>query len=135
MAAGGLLETNPVIGRIGHVSRTANREMVSTRDPSPNLPFEPSINLDTEEEKTNGLILLKREGEVRRDGNRRAIKKRRPYVYILMALVGRKNDSRCSNLLVVVRCVDEEAVVVDADPVVGVAGVEGDLEDGGEGVG
>lgn len=52
-----------------------------------------------------------------------------------MALVGGGDDGGDGDLLVAVGGVDEEAIVVDADAVVGVAGVEGDLQHGGEGVG
>lgn len=68
VATSRLLEVNSATG-VSHVSRTAYIDMVVAGDPTPHLPFEPSIYLDVEEEEANGLVLLQREREVRRNRN------------------------------------------------------------------
>lgn len=52
-----------------------------------------------------------------------------------MSLIERLNFTRKSDLLIAIRDVDKEAVVVDANTLVGIARVEGNLGVGGEGVG
>lgn len=64
-----------------------------------------------------------------------AVEERRPNGDVFVALVGCREESGEGDLLAAVGGVDVEAVVVDADAFVGVAGGEGDLDVGGEEVG
>lgn len=52
-----------------------------------------------------------------------------------MALINTVDDSIVSHLLTMIRRVDVELVVVDADSGVGVVGVDGDLDGRGDDVG
>lgn len=52
-----------------------------------------------------------------------------------MALVSRRYDSAKGNLLAAVGGIDVKTVVVDTNPIVWIAGGDGDLEIGGEEVG
>lgn len=109
--------------------------MVASRIPAPNLVPNSTIDLDIKEEESIGLVLLQRLAEERGDRDAESGEVRGPDVDVLVALVKGRDAIRERDLLRFVGGVDVEAVVVDADAVVGVLGGDGDLELRGEDVG
>lgn len=106
--------------------------MVVARDPAPDLPADAAVDLDLEDEITRLAVILERGGEVWREGDVGAGEHRGPDADVAVALVDGRQRGGDGDLLVLVGGVDVEAVVVDPDPVVGVARGDGDLEHGRE---
>lgn len=118
----------------GDISRTVNIDVISTRNPSTHLPSKPSNNLDVEQERPGGQILIQGNGQV---GNHwlGADQEGRPVVDTLVILVGGRQICELGDLLATVGGVDVELVVVDTDLVIGVARGNGHLQVGGDEVG
>ncbi|KAL1821213.1 hypothetical protein ACET3Z_016082 [Daucus carota] len=114
---------------------TRHMNMIPTRSEGSNFPSHPSIHLDHQQYIPAGLILAQRHPVVRRHRDVGAVDKRRPDVGVFVALVGGEDGGEVSDLLAPVGGEDVELVVVDSDFAVGVSGVDGDLEVGGEEVG
>lgn len=120
---------------IVHVGRAADVDVVVAGDPRPHLPFEVAIDPDGEHDETSGLILYEGPTQVWAYRHGDPVKEWGPHVDVVVALVRGWKQCGEGDLLVVVGGEDAEAVVVDANSVVGVVGADGDLEGGGEGVG
>lgn len=106
--------------------------MVPAGYEAPDLPSNPSVDLDHDHNVTIGLVLAQGRRIVRRDWDRVPVDEGRPHVDVLVPLVRSRDSSPLGNLLVPVGGIDFQPVVVDADLVVGVPGRDGDLERGGE---
>lgn len=117
------------------VGGAIDKQVVVAGGPVADLPPDPAVDLDEEEEEAVGLVLLQGVAEEGGDGDALAREVRGPDVDVLVALVEGRDPVGEGDLLGLVGGVDVEAVVVDADAVVGVAGGDGDLELGGEEVG
>ncbi|CAL5352544.1 unnamed protein product [Camellia sinensis] len=116
-------------------SRTIHIQMVLPGDESPYFKSHPSIHPDIDQHRSRHLILGERLRQERRHRDGVSVQKRRPNVLVLVALIGRGEESGESDLLASIACVDIELVVVDSDSIVGVAGGESDLEIGCEEIG
>ncbi|KZV15914.1 hypothetical protein F511_29086 [Dorcoceras hygrometricum] len=111
-------------------------DMIPTRRNRPDFPFQAAFNFDRHlDGGAVALHLGECDSVVRRDRDVAAVDERRPYVDVLVALVDRRDDGVEGDLLVAVGGVNVQLIVVDADSGVGVAGVDGDLQGGGEDVG
>ncbi|TYK04331.1 hypothetical protein E5676_scaffold21333G00010 [Cucumis melo var. makuwa] len=106
--------------------------MVPAGDEGTDLESDATVEFNGQLDCTNGLILIKGGAVVGGDRNGVTDEEGRPDVEIVVALVGRLNAGTESDLLVTVNGVDVEAVVIDSDLVVGVAGRDGDLDTGGD---
>lgn len=127
---------DPVIPTAGiYVRRAVHVQMVAAGDERPDFPPDPAVYSDVHHHRPGDLVLVEGDAEVRRHRHGGAVQERRPDGGVLVALVGRRQQRGEGDLLAVVGGVDVDPVVVDPDPLVGVAGGEGDLEGGGEGVG
>lgn len=125
----------PISGE-ANIRGTVHIDMVPPRDPRPDLPLDPPVDLNVDHYGAGGaLVLLQRGQHKRRDGDDIAEEKRRPDGEVAVALVGVGERGGEGDLLAPVGGVDAERVVVDADARVGVVGGEGDLHGEGEGVG
>ncbi|KAK8540063.1 hypothetical protein V6N13_048836 [Hibiscus sabdariffa] len=113
-------------------SRARDVKMISSGDESSNFPSHPSINLDHQENRPGSLLGSQAGGELRGDGNGVAGNEGRPNVDLFVTLVRWRDGGAEGDLLVIVSGVNVEAVVVDADPVVGVSRRKSELEVGGE---
>ncbi|KAH0469302.1 hypothetical protein IEQ34_002534 [Dendrobium chrysotoxum] len=109
--------------------------MVLIGDPAADLPPETTDDLDINKNESGVLILSYGVNKVRRDGYGDTGEERRPDVDVVVALVAGGKAGGDGDLLVFVLGEDIETVVVDSDSIVGVSGVDGDLEVGGEEVG
>lgn len=118
-----------------YVGRAVDIQMVAAGDKRPDFPPDPAANSDVDHQRSGDLVLVERDAEVRRHRYGVSVQKRRPDGGVFVALVGRRQQRWEGYLLVVVGGVDVDSVVVNANPVVGVPGGEGDLDCGGEGVG
>lgn len=110
-------------------------EVVAAGDEGADLPLNAAVNLNGHFDAAVSLVLGEGEAVVGGDGDVVAVDKRGPDVDVFVALVDGVDDGVVGDLLVVVGAVDVELVVVDADLGVGVAGVDGDLDGGGDDVG
>lgn len=117
------------------VGGAIDKQVVVAGGPVADLPPDPAVDLDEEEEEAVGLVLLQGVAEEGGDGDALAGEVRGPDVDVLVALVEGRDPVGEGDLLGLVGGVDVEAVVVDADAVVGVVGGDGDLEGGSEVVG
>lgn len=104
--------------------------MVTARDEGADLPTDPTVNLDGDEDVAVGLIL--READEVKGSNRdvSSVNKRRPNVELLVSLIRRRYGGSVSDLLAPVSDVGVESVVVDSDVVVWVTRGKRDLEVG-----
>lgn len=116
-------------------SWTPNMNMISSCSNSPNFPFDPPINLDHHSNRPGFLIFGKKGTIVGSNGDVGSVNKRRPNVRVFVALISIRDSCVICDLLAMVRGVNTEFIVVDADFVVRVSGPNGDLELGGEEVG
>jgi hypothetical protein len=138
VAVGGGLELEaagprrPVAAGGDEERRAGDEEVVVAGDPAADLPPDPAVDLDLEDEVARLAVLRDGAGQVGREGHVGAGQHGGPDVDVAVALVhgGERRGHR--DLLVLVRRVDVEAVVVDPDAVVGVAGRDGHLQGGGE---
>lgn len=119
----------------GYVSRARDVEVVSSRDEGSHLPPHAAVDLDDEADGAAGLVLGEGQAVVRRHRDGGAVDEGGPDVDVLVALVDGGDDGVVGDLLAPVGGVDVEAVVVDSDAGVGVPGVDGDLNGGGDDVG
>lgn len=110
-------------------------EVVLPGDEGADLPADAAIGLEDEVDGADGLVGGELDGVEGGDGDEVAVDEGGPDVDVLVALVGGGDAGPVGDLLAAVDGEDVEAVVVDADLVVGVAGGEGDLEVGGQEVG
>lgn len=101
-------------------------------DPGADLPPEAAVDAEVEESKSGALALGEGVGYIGGEKDASAGKVRRPYSDVAVALVAGWEGSGGGDALGVVEEEGVEAVVIHADAVVGVAGGEGDLEDGEE---
>lgn len=108
--------------------------MVTTGDKRSDLPLNAAVNFDDHVDGAVGLVLRESNSVVGRDGYGVAVDKGRPNVDVLVALIDRRYNGVVGDLLAVVGGVDVQLVVVDSDLGVGVTGVNGDLEGGGDDV-
>ena len=115
-------------GAKGDEGRAADVEVVATGDEGADLPTNPSVGSDGDEDITVTLVLAEAEEIERRDGDVGTINKRRPNIDLIVALVGRRDGGSVRDLLAPVDHVDFEAVVVNTDVVVRVARDERDLK-------
>ncbi|KAA8518468.1 hypothetical protein F0562_015942 [Nyssa sinensis] len=115
--------------------RTSNVDTVLASCEASNFPSHPSIDLDYQHDGTGGLVLAEGDAVVRRHRHVRSGDEWRPNVDVFVALVSRWYGGVVCDLLVAVASVDVEFVVVDADLVVRVPRVDGDLDVGGEIIG
>lgn len=116
----------------GQKSRAIDVDVIGTGDPCADLPPELSMEAHFDQHITSSLILRQRHCEVWRDGHIGAVHVRRPNANVVVSLV---LDWQCGgdgDLLALVESVHIELVIVDADAAVGIEGLEGDLEGGGE---
>ena len=117
---------------VDEVRRAGDEDVVVPGDPAPDLPPDPAIDPDLQDEVPSCNILAQRVGEERREGDAGARQDRRPDVDVAVALVHLRQPGRQRDLLVLVGRRDVEAVVVDADAAVRVAGGERHLRRRGE---
>ncbi|RDX61727.1 hypothetical protein CR513_60021, partial [Mucuna pruriens] len=118
-----------------NIRRTVDINMVASRDPSADLPLDPSVDLYVDQDDAGGLVLLQRGEHEGRDGDGVGEEEGRPDGEVAVALVGVGEGGGEGDLLAPVGGIDVEFVVVDADAGVGVVGGEGGLHGEGEGVG
>ena len=123
----------PVVDR--KESRAVSLQVVVTGDPCPDLPPETPLRLDIDQKEPRLAVWDEGDGEVRRHGDGGAVQIGRPHDNIVVALVAGGERRGGGDPLSLVGCKGVELVVVYADAVVEVAGVERDLHDGGEEVG
>lgn len=109
--------------------------MITAGDEGSDLPLNAAVNFDGHFDGAVRLVLGEGEAVVGGDGDVVAVEKGGPDVDVLVALVDGGDDGVVGDLLVVVGGEGVEFVVVDADLGVGVAGVDGDLDGGGDDVG
>lgn len=102
-------------------------EVVTAGDIGADFESHPSIDLESEADRSGRLVLAEGGAVVGRHGDVNTGDKRRPDVDVLVALVNRRNGGVIGDLLAAVGGEDVELVVVDADLVVGVTGVNGYL--------
>lgn len=119
----------------GDISGAGDVEMITAGDEGANLPPHAAVDLDDQVDGAAGLVLGEGDAVVRSHRDGVAVDEGRPDVVILVALVDGGDDGVIGDLLVVVGGVDVHPVVVDADAGIGVAGVDGDLDGGGDDVG
>lgn len=137
MAVQDQLILNPVITSAAKIDigGTIDIQPVLAGDKRPHLPPNPAVDPDIDEHRSGDLVLVERHADVRSHRDGVAVEKGRPDGDVLVTLVSGRKEGGEGDLLVVVGGVDVDLVVVNADSGVGVAGGEGDLEVGGEGVG
>lgn len=127
---------DPIIPAAGiYVGRAVDVQMVAAGDERPDFPPDPAANPDVDHHRSGDLVLVEGDAQVRSHRHGGAVQERRPNGGVLVALVGGRQQRWEGDLLAVVGSVDVDSVVVDSDPLVGVAGGEGDLDGGGEGAG
>lgn len=102
------------------------------RNKGTNLPSDPAVNLNDNEDVTVRLVLAEANGVVRSDGDIGAVDERGPNVELFVALIRRRDGGSEGDLLAPVGHIGVETVVVDADFVVGIARGKCDLEVGSE---
>lgn len=119
----------------GDEGGAADVEVVAAGDEGADLPADPAVSFDGDEDVTRRLVLAEAEEVEGRDGDVGAVDKRRPNVDLFVALIGGGDGGAEGHLLAPVSDVGFEAVVVDSDVVVRVARDERDLEIGCEKVG
>ncbi|CAI9783349.1 unnamed protein product [Fraxinus pennsylvanica] len=110
-------------------------EVVPAGDERPNFPLNTAVNLENHKDSSVRLVLVQGHTIIRRHRHVVTVNKRRPDVYVLVALIHRWYDCVVGNLLAVVGGVHVQFVVINADSGVGVAGVDGDLDGGGNDIG
>ncbi|CAI9783350.1 unnamed protein product [Fraxinus pennsylvanica] len=110
-------------------------EVVPAGDEGPNFPLNTAVNLENHKDSSIRLVLVQGYTIIRRHRHVVTVNKRRPDVYVLVALIHRWYDCVVGNLLAVVGGVHVQFVVINADSGVAVAGVDGDLDCGGDDIG
>lgn len=122
-------------GAEGDEGGAADVEVVAAGDEGADLPADPAVSSDGDEDGTRSLVLAEALEVEGCDGDVGAVDKGRPNVDLFVALIGGRDGGAEGDLLALVSDVGFEAVVVDSDVVVRVAGDERDLETGCQEVG
>lgn len=117
------------------VSGAPDVNMITARNEGPDLPSDPSIDLDGDQNVAVGLVLTQSDEVVGSDGDVVAVDEGGPDVDLLVTLIRGRDGGAIGDLLVAIVDVGVETVVVDSDPFVGVAGQDGHLEIYGQEVG
>lgn len=102
-------------------------QVISSRNPSANFPFDSPINLDVQHHHAGIQVLAQRRRHKRRQRHEVSVQKRGPNDDVLVALVGRGEQCGKTYLLVSVGSVDVSFLVVDSDFVVWVSRRDRDL--------
>lgn len=110
-----------------NISRTIYMQVISSRNPSANFPFDSPINLDVHHHHAGIQVLAQRLRHERRHRHGVTVQKRGPNDDVLVALVGRGEQCGKTYLLVSVGSVDISFLVVDSDFVVWVSRRDRDL--------
>lgn len=108
--------------------RAADVEVVAAGDEGADLPTNPTLGSDGDEDVTVTLVLAEAEEIERRDGDVGAINKRRPNIDLFMALICRRDGGSVRDLLAPVGHEGFEAIIVNTDAVVRVTRDERDLK-------
>jgi hypothetical protein len=111
----------------------ADEEVVAPGDPAPDLPLDPAVDLDLQRDEPGSDVLLHGVGDVPGHGHGLGRQHGGPDGDVAVALVLRREGHRRRDGLVAVGDEDVEALVEDADAVVGVAGGERHLRGRREG--
>jgi len=115
-------------GAEGDEGRAPDVEVVTAGDEGADLPADPAVGFDVDEDCTLSPVLAEAEEVEGRDGDVSAVDKRRPNINLFVALIGGRDGGAVGDLLAPVSDVGFEAVVVDSDVVVRVARDKRDLE-------
>nr|GMC88790.1 hypothetical protein F511_29086 [Ipomoea batatas] len=110
-------------------------KVITSGNNRPNFPPNTTANFNGEPDGAGGLVFFELGAVKGRNGDVIAVKKRRPEVNVLVALIDGGDDGVIGDLLVAIGGEDVEVVVVNSDPGIRVPGGDGDLESGGEDVG
>nr|GMD41638.1 hypothetical protein Csa_6G454480 [Ipomoea batatas] len=118
-----------------NIRRTSDVDMVTASYEGADFPPNAAVEAEHDLDAAGDLGGGEHGAEEGRNGDVVAVDEGGPEIVVLVALVHRRDSGGEGDLLVAVDGEDGEAVVVNPDVVVRVAGFDGDLDGGGEDVG